>query len=395
MKRLIFNEKYINIFSLILIFYMLFVRVLLIFSYSIDLDGLEFCFLPHIQNVIDEKPLYPNPMVFPYHACTFVPLYFYVVAIPIAQFNLSISTDLHLIYIIGRLFSLFFFIFLIFILLFYVRYRFKISMQKILVITTLYLLLMTGHVYALRPDALKLLFFSISFLLLVEYTFFNNRLIYLISFLFFSVLTVFTKQDSIIYLSVLIFSIFISSRNYMYLWLLLLLYFLIIILFSLMYFVYGSYFFENVILLNLQMNDSITTSINILFIFTSLARILPIVLLIYYFKSYKLLLNSLEKFSLILFSLLFVFGHILMLRTGSYLNYAFESIFVLIFFMLIYNLNINQVKQHNLKFFSVFFYLILLFSTNKIIHNYSYSYKKEIELKCTYFDNLSSSNKCN
>ncbi|HNB50011.1 MAG TPA: hypothetical protein PK332_11645, partial [Chitinophagales bacterium] len=51
-------------------------------------------------------------------------------------------------------------------------------------------------------------------------------------------------------------------------------------------------------------------------------------------------------------------------------------------------MNINQVKQHNLKFFSVFFYLILLFSTNKIIHNYSYSYKKEIELKCTYFDNF-------
>ena len=104
MQTILDKYKLQNVLFIILIAYLLLTRILLIFSYSIDLDGTEFIFVYYVQQLLEHKPIYNNPTSFPFQACLFVPIYLYVLKTIVSFFNITLQENLHFIYIVGRLF---------------------------------------------------------------------------------------------------------------------------------------------------------------------------------------------------------------------------------------------------------------------------------------------------
>src|SRR4051812_46030271 len=89
-----------------LILYLLIVRIRLIFSYSIDLEGAEFGFVHYAQILLQGKPLYGNPNVLPFLPVLFTPIYPYLLSCLASLFNYSYINDIHSILVIARTLSL-------------------------------------------------------------------------------------------------------------------------------------------------------------------------------------------------------------------------------------------------------------------------------------------------
>ncbi len=390
MQTILDKYKLQNVLFIILIAYLLLTRILLIFSYSIDLDGTEFIFVYYVQQLLEHKPIYNNPTSFPFQACLFVPIYLYVLKTIVSFFNITLQENLHFIYIVGRLFSFVLFMLQILIFTSYVKIRFKASAQIILIGTAIYLLLITGHMYVIRPDAMKYLFFSIAFILLIEYQFFNQKILYLIGFLIIGVLNVFTKQDTIVYLCMIIGCMFLATGKLKYIVLLFSFLSLVGLVFFLMVQVFGINFYTNVVLFNFQKVDHAFTSINILFVVFSSARILPLILLsLFIIKSNKdkWKNDKLTQFLFLSIISFFIISHLFMLRAGSYINYAYETIYIIIFFfaylLMYYKAAVLSVFKWK---FVIMAYIVFVFTSNILIHNYTYNFYNEKKLKTEYFE---------
>jgi len=381
-----------NIVFILLIAYLLITRILLIFSYSIDLDGAEFIFVYHVQRLIDHKPLYNNPTEFPFLACLFVPVYLYILKGVLSLFSTSSQHDLHFMYVVSRAFSFVLFILQISIFITYLRRRFQSSWRNIFILTAVYLLLISGHMYVVRPDALKFLLFTIGFILLIEYEFFKQHIFYLPGFLVVAVLNVFTKQDTIVYSCILIGCMFLVTRKIKYIALLVSFLLVVVLVFLSMVHIFGNNFYTNVILFNFQTIDDVFTSINMLLVIFSLGRISPL-LLIVFVMLYKHK-NALQKDAMVLFLIItamafLAVSHLFILRAGSNINYAYESIFLLLFlFSMLLKLDESTFKLSGKAMIFPISYVLFLFATNTIIHNYRYNFKREEELKATYYKNI-------
>ena len=81
---------------------MLTVRVLLIFSYNLDLDGAEFTFVHYLQQLLSGNPLYLNPESHPYSAVIYAPANLYLAYYTSRLFHLDYIHDIHTLYILGR-----------------------------------------------------------------------------------------------------------------------------------------------------------------------------------------------------------------------------------------------------------------------------------------------------
>lgn len=380
-----------------LISYLLITRILLIFSYSVDLDGTEFVFVYHVQQLLQHKPIYVNPTEFPFYACLFVPIHLYIIKYLVSWFANNSQNDIHTILVIGRLFSFALFATQILIVVTYIRSRFQIKATNILVFILVYLLLITGHMYVLRPDAMKFLLFTISFLLLIEYEFFQQKKIYLLGFLLTATLTVFAKQDMLVYVSILIAGLLLITRKLQYALLLTLFLIVVVGVFLILTHIFGHHFYTNVILFNFQKATQFYTSINILFVVFSLSRILPIYLIVFLIaKKYQVSIfkDSILRYLFLITTALLVISHVFMLRAGSYINYAFESIFLLIFLGLIIFRKIKEqlLVTKTIKF-GIVLYVLFLLVTNFFIHSYSYSLDKEHKLKEDYFNCIQTADK--
>jgi hypothetical protein len=253
--------------------------------------------------------------------------------------------------------------------------------------------------YAVRPDALKFLLFTAGFICLFEYQFYNSNKLYLILFLILSVLNVFTKQDSLIYISLLIGCLFFITKKPKNLIVLLLFYLLTFIVFGFCVSIFGPFFYTNVIMFNFQKVDHVFNSINAMFSLFSLSRIIPVVIFALILNRYKLIhiKNNLEQYFLIMaFTVIGLTAHLFILRAGSYINYAFESIFILVFLILYHfrNFKPEDIVSDKIKFL-ILFYFIYLFTTNIIIHSYSYNFTAEKKLKKEYFENIKDGLKIN
>ena len=83
-----------------------------------------------------------------------------------------------------------------------------------------------------------------------------------------------------------------------------------------------------------------------------------------------------------------VVSHFFMLRAGSYLNYGYETVFLLVFALLVlYSNERKKLYLINYKLFTCFF-LLYLFATNYIIHSYNYSFKEQEILKTSYMQKV-------
>ena len=375
-----------------IILYLLCIRFRLIFSYSLDLDGAEFFFVNFVQLIEQGKSLYRNPLEFPFMGVQHAPVYPYLLYSISKVLKFDLINDIHNMLVVGR--------FLAWISMFVNLYfiskifrRLELPFFYSLVGATFYLLLITGHFFATRPDGMKATLFTIFLFNTIEYMFYSGSKKYFIFSILSAVSMVLLKQDSIIniYISLVLLCVYLQNKKAYSLFL----FFSICLLISgtVCHYVFGEYFFLNIILFNLQVVTDIANSINIWIVIFSIVRNFPLLLLAIYgsllaIKNFKQ--KKIQYFIPILSLACFVVAHVTMLRPGSYLNYTFELLLLLI-------LNAALlVKEHedyifkHLKVLSVFMfiYILSLFITNRIIHSYSFDSNQEANHKNAYYTSL-------
>lgn len=388
-KEITFKSIYLLL-LLALALYLLFIRYLLIFSYSLDLDGGEYVSI-HLTQLLFQGniPYDKNPNEFPFLNVTYTPGYPYLLNYLASLCQYDPINDIHQLLVFAR--SLSFLAMLVNLFFIYlILKRFRLPLLYIATGIVFYLLLITGHFYATRPDCLKTTFFTISLYLAFEYLFHSGRKIHFALFLLFGMLAFCIKQDALINLFLLqgLFAWYLKNKKAIYL---LLSFVCSLLVCALMFHLFfGNYFYVHTILSNFQIITEIKTSYNILAILMSIVRNLPLLFLVFlscYDAFKKLKYKRLEYFISILSIVFFFTAHLSMLRTGSYLNYSFELILLLILNAVLF---ISKYDEYIQKYFKQYYllisiYIFTLVISNRLIHSHTYNTKQEISLKEDYF----------
>lgn len=354
--------------SIAVIAYILTVKAFLIFSYNIDLDGAEFTFIHYIQQILIENKLYLDPEAFPFSATIYTPLYLHIISAFCNIFGIDPINDIHTIYVSGRILSyLFVLVCLVFI------HKFVQKQTKNLLISLIciavFLILITGHMFAFRPDSMKIAFFIAFLFYYIDYFYYSQNRSSCVLAILFSSLSILAKQDALIYI-VLIQTIHLATnRNFLVLKFIVYSSINYMLLFVLMRLYFGPVFFTSIAAFNLQKISNVQHSYNLLVILFNSIRLFPIyALLIFVLFRLKHLTNfnlikllSISCIAAAILSTLFLF------RPGSYLNYTYEliSIVVLLFALIIPNIKINR------KWLVLFYlYFSFLLSLNILTRNY-------------------------
>ncbi len=375
-----------------IIIYLFYIRFRLIFSYSIDLDGCEFTFIYFTQLIDQGKLLYRNPLEFPFMAVQHTPAYPYLLYCIYRLMKLDFLNDIHQMMVIARLLAWLsmliniYFIVKIFKLL-------KMNLFYILGGVTVYILLITGHFYATRPDAIRTTLFTIFFYHVFKYIFFDRGHKHLFFSVFFCVAIIFFKHDSIvnIYILLLLSCVYLGNKRAYYLISLSTICLFISVLGC--YFIFGINFFINIIIFNLQVLTDVLHSFNIWMVLLSVIRNFPLLILAVYGSIYAIKIfkeKAIKYFIPLLAVTYFLFAHLSMLRAGSYLNYTYDMILLLVLnACLLIKESENYFLKH-LKIFSGFaiVYLLSIGITNWLIHSYTFNADLEAALKNDYYTTL-------
>lgn len=375
------KHTFISYASLCLIFYLLSIRLLLIFSYTLDIDGAEFTFVHYIQQVLSGKPLYLNPYEVPFSITIYSPLYLMLVAKFCAAFQINYIYDVHSIFIVGRLFSFIFSVIgAIFIFKFSVRY---LSKSMALFCTSMYLMLLSGHSYAVRPDSMKIAFFIIFLFYFLDTVIEKNKQSKWLA-LTFLLLSIASKQDAFIYILLVQWIFVLMYRNKQ-----IILFFLysllsIILFFGLFYLIYGKLALDSITLFNLQVITTFKLNYNYFVIAFNLVRLFPFIAL--FFFVVVRLKNEKLMFTLAIIGIIAtILSSMSMLRPGSFINYSYELIVISIFLFVLFLKNnipiLNKIKL------PIFFYCLFLFASNAFMRVNVIYIKNEIQYKEAYYSN--------
>ena len=376
---------------LLILFTVLLLKIIFVFSYSVDNGGLEFYFINIFQQLHTGKQLYPNPEVFPYSNCLYTPVYFHVLQCFIWLLHLDPKTDIYEFLVLGRSIS-FALVFgqCIYIIKIISKYKTGFFIQLLSV--GLYLLLLTDHIFATRPDAFKLFFLSAFIYHLINFHFHHSTKKDFILSLVFSLLAIFSKQDIIIHITLCYFTVLLLKRNKLAFYHSFAFAILCVILFIGCYFMYGEFIFVNTILLNIQQVTELHKSYLINIIPLSIIRTLPLVLLaVYNFKKSKQ--HPFEKeikfISIVSFGLYFL-SHILITRAGANLNYTYELILILVINIpIFYSLNAIKVNNNRSTFYILFLsYLLFLLLTNILFREINFNISNLKKFKKEYHQYL-------
>ena len=361
---------------LLIIFTVLLLKIIFVFSYSVDNGGLEFYFINIFQHLHTGKPLYPNPELFPYSNCLYTPVYFHVLQIFIGLLHLDPKTDIYELLVLGRSISIALVIGqCIYIVKIISKYKTGFYIQ--LVSVGLYLLLLTDHIFATRPDAFKLFFLSAFLYHLINYHFQNSTKKHFILSLVFSLLAIFSKQDIIIHITLCYFTVLLLKRNKLAFYHFFVFAILSVLIFTGCYFMYGEFFFVNTILLNIQQVNELHKSYLINIIPLSIIRTLPLLLLaVYNFKKYNQhpFKNKVKFISILSFGLYFL-SHILITRAGANLNYTYELILILVINIpIFYSINAIKINNNRSTFYILLLsYLLFLLLTNILFREINFN----------------------
>ena len=170
-----------------------------IFSYSIDLEGMEFSFLFHLQVLKKYGTVYTNPDSFPYFICFYPPFYAAFMQKFCSTMHVNIFTDMHRALVWGRLLS--------FVLLF-VNVRIVIKITELFIpkkisfiqIALLLLLILPMHFFSFRPDSFKVTFFSVFIFYFLRYHVQSKVRKDLLKALVAAIISIFFKHDVVIYI---------------------------------------------------------------------------------------------------------------------------------------------------------------------------------------------------
>lgn len=363
---------------IILIGYMLLVRLFLIFSFDLDLDGAEFTFVHYIQQLLQAKNLYLNPETYPYSAVIYTPLYLYVVFFITKLFHLDYIKHIHEIYIIGRSVSFISILASIFVVDLLIK---KQTINRVVRVSAIFIFLnlISGHAFVMRPDGMKILFFLAFFYHYLNYFFYDKKIKNLLLIFTFLVLAFMTKQDVIVYIFLIqlvhlvlvrnarIFFVFISSIS------------LICISIYFIKIVFGEYIFVNLFQFNLQTISNVNGSYNLLVVLFNAARILPIYAFVFYCYFQVPKANKQIRITCLIALISCLIATFFLFRPGSYINYTYESLILLMFaFFLVIKKYIQPFSIYIVIYFTLFFF------SNLIIKNYAFFPFKEIKCANEY-----------
>jgi hypothetical protein len=364
--------------------YLLFVYLFLvflsyIFSYSIDLDGMEFSFLFHLQVLKKYGTVYTNPDSFPYFICFYPPFYAAFMQKFCSIMQVNIFTDMHRALVWGRLISL---------ILLFVNVRFIIKITQLFIqkktsfiqVSLLLLLLLPMHFFSFRPDSFKVIFFTGFLFYYLRHHVQTHSRKDLLKALVAAVISIFFKHDVVfyIYLFIGLHWLFFMKKE--------IIFFMIglsIVTFSGFIFftgLFGNQFIKNLFFYTVQYSSDIR--INLLSIAVNIIKTFPFLLIAYFnFQSSNRNIKFLAVAGIV-FSLV---SNLFLLRAGANLNYTYESILLLIIGFIIY---ISTKQPLQFKFILLLLFLFVI--NNKVSQPLYLKEEHSEEAKKAYFENLES-----
>lgn len=387
MKEAAYKYKVPTIILSVLIIYMLLSRILLIFSYSLDLDGVEFTFIHYAQKLLFNKPLYSDIDKYPFDIVIHMPFYPYISSTIFKLLHLTSVNDIHSQLVVCRLIS---FAFLPFCLMYIIKILWlnNKNIFSTLSVVCFFMLLLCGHFYTARQDALKTTLFFMYLFYTIKYLQNKKPARNLIYSGIILLVAINLKQDTIIYFLIFTGCVCVNYNRKKSLILVILLISCLLITFAAGYFIWGKSFIENTVLFNFQANTNYFNSYNFLAMIFSLIRTFPLfVFLIYLHTKNKNTISAQKEIRiLLLFSYVtYIVSHLLILRGSSYINYTHESIAVILISIgSLLNLDTMPKTYMPVQFALIF----LLFLSSFIIHTYPIKNKSEKSLKQVYFQNI-------
>lgn len=380
--------NFIEFVSLLLLFFILFIRFIYIFTYDTDLEGVEFALLHFVQKIVVKGNLYGNAAKFPYLLVVHAPLYYYLMAGLSKLFTINVITDVHNLYILFRSFS-FLLLFVNFFLLLKIVNKIVPVFRYKIHLLVLFLLFLPSHFYSCRPDSLKVTLF-LSFFYLLLYYYQHKQLKHLIYSAGILSLGILCKQDVLAYGLAAYLLFFIFEKKIVYALASLLVIFLITTCIVLYYSFTGINLIKELFFYNLQYDSDLSLNLMLIIIYYVRAAPLIIVMFINLFSNHKLskILSCL--------SILYLFiCTAAMLRTGSNINYTYESFFILLLNSVLFiHERENLFKQLLFKHPQIFIilYIVFLFITNHRLFYKSYFLSKtELNFKDEFIQNQQSS----
>lgn len=353
-----------------------------------------------MQRIFNGTPIYTNPESFPYSDFLYTPIYIYSCSLLIWISKLNIFNDVHQVYILARSFS---FLLVICQLVYFKKIINKItgSFFHYLVVISMYLLLLNGHIFAIRPDALKVLLFSIFFFHLIQFSFFTHIKKDVVLAVIVGLLAVYTKQDIVIHISICLITLLFFKREKIVFYLVGSFFLSGFLLFICCQIFYGKYFFANLVLFNFQQVENLFQSYIVFLLSESAVRTVPLLLVAFYNLA---TLNknsttySFEKYLIVVSIISFPVAHLLLLRAASNLNYTYELIFFLVINVAIFLKNgwLNNKTWNKVSVvIGGFFYFFMLIYLNYLLSKYEYNSTKEKKYKAEYTQAMQQRDKLN
>ena len=323
----------------LLISYIIF-RLLLSFSYALDLGGIEENVIYTISSTFEGNPIYGNPEAENYSITQYSPiLYLFNIGLD-SLFGVSRSTDYHKIYVIGRILNLAVNLFSV--LLLYKLLCKKMAIEKTFAfsLSVLMFFTLTRFHFSVRPDAL----YNLTFILFIYYsipliregkgmkTFVLPCVLLVILF--------FIKQSAVQIIPLIPMFLLYKKRYFDFLKFSFILLFLIVLGLFLFHFFLGDYLLLN-ILGGIKNEISIRNAIELFLNYFSKNTIILLFFIfsmIFYLKDEISRRNILYQF--IIFSTLITFftSFILTSKVGAGINYYNEfGVLVLILFSVLFS----------------------------------------------------------
>jgi hypothetical protein len=355
---------------------------MLIFSYNIDLDGAEFTFVHYIQQLLKGEPLYLNPYEAPYSITFTRHLYLHLVEAACRFLEVNYIDNIYKIFITGRIISFGFTILGVYYIYLFAK-KYLTNSAIILFVCALYLLLITGHSYAVRPDSMKLAFFIAFLYYIIDYFFESGTASSKLRSLIFGILCIAAKQDAFIYIGLFLGITFLVKRTKQVFSYLVVFAFSVCFLFLLFHIIYGKYCLSSLFLFNLQGISDYKNSYNFLIVIFNTFRLSPFYLLFIFiiFSKKKRIIKINSYFSRNRIICRFLSSFFLF-RPGSYLNYTYELIAIALLTTITFIKNRSEFPKKTFYFTGI--YVLLIFTSNTALNIYTINFDKEDAHKAAF-----------
>jgi hypothetical protein len=187
-------------------------RLILLFSYNLDLGGLEnyFAFL---TLKVGSGEMYTHPADYPFMVTQYPPLYLHLAHYFADVLNLYYQDMVRSVYVGGRILNLIFNLFTIAIVYRFFRYQLKFESKIAAIPALIIFTLFIEHAYAVRMDSLKMLLVTAFYIQGFHYFKLNTRKnLWILIFIGF--LAMVAKQDAAIHVGVLGL-VFFSQKQFL------------------------------------------------------------------------------------------------------------------------------------------------------------------------------------